>query len=131
MNDPFAQLGLPRTFELDDATLRAARDRTGDTAAYQALADPRQRAETLLMLMDGPTKDLWRGVPPDFADALAATGSNPGKLEALRQQRLNNILYLFRQLRSNDKGTVQAGRQRMVRAELNALDQIAPLLPRT
>jgi hypothetical protein len=42
---------------------------------------------------------------------------------------LNNILHLFRQLGSNDKATVQIGRQRMVRSELNALDQIAPLLP--
>ena len=124
MADPFTELGLPRKFEQDDATLAAARQRSGNSPAYQSIADPRQRAETLLNLMDGPSKELWRGVPPDFEAALAAAGTDPQKLAALRQQRLTNIMWLFRQLGSNDKGPVQAGRQRMVRAELNALDQI-------
>jgi len=129
LSDPFADLGLSRAFEVDDTTLRAASNRTGNTAAYQAIADPRQRAQTLLMLMGGPTRDQWRGVPPDFAGALAAAGTDVQSLTALGQQRLNNIMYLFRQLGSNDKETVLAGRRRMVRAELNALDQLDAMLP--
>jgi hypothetical protein len=128
MNDSFAELGLPRQFELDDSALRAAGQRSGNSPAYQQVADPRQRAELLLDLMKGPTKEFWQGVPPDFPDALAAAGNDPQKLAALRDQRLNNILHLFRQLGSNDKGTVQAGRQRMIRAELNALEELQPLL---
>jgi hypothetical protein len=114
---------------LDDATLRAAGERSGNSASFQSIADPRQRAETLFDLMKGPTKEQWPGMPPDFAAALSAAGTDPQKLTALRDQRLNNILYLFRQLGSNDKLPVQIGRQRMVRAELNALDQLTPLLP--
>jgi hypothetical protein len=129
MDDPFAQLGLPRKFELDDATLRAAAQSAGSTPAYQAIADPKQRAETLLALMNGPSRELWRGIPPDFAAALAAAGTDAGKLAALRQQRLTNILHLFRQLGSNDKIIVHLARQRMIRAELNALDELAPLMP--
>jgi hypothetical protein len=129
MDDPFAQLGLPRKFELDDAALRAAGEKSGNSAAYQAIAGPQERAQTLLALMNGPTKEQWVGLPPDFSAALASAGSDPQKLTALRDQRLKNILYLFRQLASNDKATVQIGRQRMVRAELNALDQISPLMP--
>ena len=127
MNDPFAELSVPRQFDLDDATLKAAAQR-GNPAAYSLIADPRQRAETLLALMNGPTKELWPTVPHDFGAALAATGKDPAKLAALRQQRLNIVSNLFRQLRSNDKGTVQLGRQRMIRAELNALDEMAPLM---
>jgi hypothetical protein len=133
MTDPFAELGLPRRFELDDGALVAAKDRSaalsGGSAAYAAVADPRQRAETLLTLMDGPTKQQWQGLPSDFAGELAAAGSDAQKLTALKAQRLNNMLYLFRQLAGHDKGTVQMGRQRMVRAELNAVDQIDALLP--
>jgi hypothetical protein len=128
MNDPFAQLGLPRKFDLDDAALSAAQQK-GNDAAYQAIADPAQRAQTLLALMDGPTKEFWRGTPSDFDKGLAQAGNDPQKLAALRQQCLLNISNLFRQiLGSNDKGPVQAGRQRMVRAELNALDVLAPLM---
>jgi hypothetical protein len=125
MNDSFAELGLPRRFDLDDASLRAAAQQSGDSAAYQMIADPRQRAETLLTLMNGPTRQQWLGLPPDFEAALAAAGSDPQKRAALAQQRLDNISHLFRQLGSNDKGTVQAGRQRMIRSELNALDALA------
>jgi uncharacterized protein YfiM (DUF2279 family) len=130
MSDPFAELGLPRKFDQDPAALRAAGEKSGNSPAYQAVADPRQRAETLLGLMQGPTKEFWKGVPEDFPAALAAAGTDPAKLAALRDQRITNITFLFRQILSPDKGPVQAGRQRMVRAELNALDQLAPLLPK-
>jgi len=127
MNDPFSELGLPRQFDLDDASLQAAAQR-GNSAAYTLVADPRRRAETLLTLMNGPTRDVWPSLPPDFEAALATAGNDPAKLAALRQQRLKIISNLFRQLKSNDKATVQIGRQRMIRAELNALDQMAPLI---
>ena len=123
MDDPFAELGVPRKFDLDEATLAAA-GRGGDTPVYKLIADPQQRAETLLALMHGPAKEVWPALPPDFAGALAAAGNDPGKLAAVRQDRLKRIANLFRQLGSNDKATVQMGRQRMIRAELNALEAL-------
>jgi hypothetical protein len=130
MNDPFAALNIPRQFDLDDATLAAAQ-RAGNTPAYQIIADPRQRADTLLTLLHGPTKEMWSGLPTDFPAALAAAGSDAGKLAALREDRLKRISNLFRQLGSNDKATVQMGRQRMVRAQLNALDQLGTSAPQS
>lgn len=128
MDDPFAALGLPRTFDLTDAQLAQARDRSAaDAASYQMITDPRQRAQALLDLMGNPDQD-WKGLPTDFESALSAAGNDPQKLSALYQQHLSNISNLFRMLSSNDKGTVQWGRQRMIRSELNALDRIAPLM---
>jgi hypothetical protein len=130
MDDPFAQLGVPRKFDLDDATVAAAQT-AGNAHAYQLIADPQKRADTLLTLMHGPTKEAWSAVPPDFEAALAAAGNDPQKLASLRQDRLRRIANLFRQLGSNDKATVQIGRQRMIRAELNALDQLGAPAPKS
>jgi hypothetical protein len=129
MNDPFAELGLPRKFDQDPAEIRAAGQKSGNSAAYQTIADPYRRAETLLALMGAAPRDQWRGPPPDFEADLAAAGTDVAKLTALRDLRISNMSNLFRQLAGNDKLPVQLGRQRMVCAELNALDQIAPLLP--
>jgi hypothetical protein len=126
MNDPFAELGIPRKFDLDDATLAAAQQ-AGSATAYAAIADPKQRADALLTLLQGPTKEQWPAAPPDFSAALTQAGGDAQKLAALRLDRLKRIANLFRQLGSNDKATVQIGRQRMIRAELNALDQLGPV----
>ncbi len=123
MTDPFAELGLPQRFDLDPAALAAAAQKSGDSPAYKIVADPRSRADALLNLMAGPYND-WKGIPDDFPAALAAAGNDPVKLAALRDQRLANIASYFHQLRGHDPGGVQAGRQRQVRAELNAIAQI-------
>ena len=121
---------FPRKFDLDEATLAAA-GQAQNAEAYQLIADPQKRADTLLTQMHGPTKEMWSALPPDFAAALDAAGGDAQKLAALRQDRLKRISNLFRQLGSNDKATVQIGRQRMIRAELNALDQMGRSAPQS
>jgi molecular chaperone HscB len=87
--DPFALLGLPRTFRIDKAALQAAYlrksaalhpDRVTDPlrqaeAATEAakvndaravLADDEQRANALLALLDGPRKEQLNALPEGF-----------------------------------------------------------------
>lgn len=85
MNDPFQLLGLPRRFDLDDAALRRAYlarvsaihpDIAGDDQAQAAsaelnlaresLANPESRANILLALLGGPTKETDKSLPPAF-----------------------------------------------------------------
>ena len=122
--DPFAALGLPRRFDLDDATISAARDRTNDSAAYDLIATPRARAETRLRLLDTPDASDYVGLPGDFADAFAQAHGDPARLAALKAERWNIVTHLFRQRLGFDKAPVQIGRSRMIRAELNAIDSL-------
>ncbi len=48
-------------------------------------------------------------------------------MQAELEQRWKNVASLFVQLQSADKGPVQAGRQRLVRSELNAIDALTKL----
>lgn len=84
--DPFALLGLPRRFELDHAALqrawleRAAKlhpdraDAPDDAARLSAdlneakavLQDPERRANALVSLLGGPTKEMDKSLPEGF-----------------------------------------------------------------
>ncbi|MBV8780195.1 MAG: hypothetical protein JO353_02250 [Phycisphaerae bacterium] len=123
-SDPFVALDVPRQFDLDDATLVAARDRTGNTAAYQSIATPRARAESLMRLIGGPTAGEYPGLPNGFADQFAQTHGDAAAVAALRAERWNNITHLFPQLLGFDKAPVQIARAKMMRAELNAIDAL-------
>lgn len=81
--DPFAVLGLPRSFEIDEGTLHRAwlsrsaalhPDRAGDdeanaeavadlNRARATLRDPERRANALLRLLGGPRKEEDRSLP--------------------------------------------------------------------
>lgn len=89
MPDPFAALGLPRKFDLDEAELhdryvKAAAathpDRFTDPVdqaeaadraallneAYQTLLDPEKRANALLVTLGGAAKEDDNALPPDL-----------------------------------------------------------------
>lgn len=85
MHNPFQLLGLPLRFELDEAALRRAYltrvsaihpDIAGDDQAQAAsaelnlaresLANPETRANILLSLLGGPTKEADKSLPPAF-----------------------------------------------------------------
>ncbi len=78
--DPFALLGLPRTFDLDPAAIRrahlaavtrlhpdAADEEPDESAelnrAKQVLMDPERRADALLRLLGGPSKEADKTLP--------------------------------------------------------------------
>lgn len=85
-DDPYEVLGLPRRFDLEPASITrawlqrsaashpdrqpdaadAARDMARLNAARQVLSDPEQRANTLLQLLGGPSKELDRSLPDGF-----------------------------------------------------------------
>jgi hypothetical protein len=115
---------LPRQFDLDANALAAARDRTGNVDAYNQLIDPRQRAETLITLMGGPTPSDYLGLPPGFSDEIAQAHGDPARLAAIKAERWNIVARLFTQLMGVDKAPTQIGRGRMLRAELNAIDSL-------
>ncbi len=84
--DPFAFLGLPRRFDLDSASITrawlmrsadvhpdrqevvsdAAREMARLNTAREALVDPERRANTLLVLLGGPTKEQDKSLPDGF-----------------------------------------------------------------
>lgn len=85
IHNPFQLLGLPLRFEIDDAALRRAYltrvsaihpDIAGDDQAQAAsaelnlarelLANPESRANTLLALLGGPSKEADKSLPPTF-----------------------------------------------------------------
>lgn len=87
MDDPFATLGLPRRFDLSSAEVqrawlaRAAEahpDRAGGddgeaarraavlNSARQTLQDSERRANALLTLLGGPTREQEKGLSPEF-----------------------------------------------------------------
>lgn len=82
---PFEILGLPRTFELDEGAIRRAYlarvaalhpdlaegdDAQADSAelnrAREILTNPETRANSLLSLLGGPTKEADKSLPPAF-----------------------------------------------------------------
>jgi molecular chaperone HscB len=94
--DPFATLGLPRRFDLARREIEAAylsragasHPDVGGTAgiddlnrARQTLADPEARADVLLRLLGGPSREDYRGLPPGF---LAEILEVRGELELAR-----------------------------------------------
>jgi len=85
MSNPFQLLGLPLTFNVDDAALRraylakvaavhpdlaSADGSQGVSAALNhardLLANPEARANALLSLLGGPTKEADKSLPPAF-----------------------------------------------------------------
>ncbi|MBX3385144.1 MAG: hypothetical protein KF768_01085 [Phycisphaeraceae bacterium] len=85
MFDPFASLGLERRFDLDAAAIqRAFAVRSADVHARDASEDerdstlseinrakaliehPESRADTLLLLLGGPTRETERSLPDGF-----------------------------------------------------------------
>ncbi|MHC4976024.1 MAG: Fe-S protein assembly co-chaperone HscB [Planctomycetota bacterium] len=87
--DPFEQLGLERTFSLsprrirdawrslavashpdvagtDDNTHEVTRDAASLNDAMHTLKDPERRADTLVVLLGGPTREQDTSLPPEF-----------------------------------------------------------------
>lgn len=84
--DPFAQLGLPRRFVLDEAAVQRAylarcsalhpdlspddpdaeEVLAGLNEARRVLLDPESRADVLLVLLGGPTREAVRTLPAGF-----------------------------------------------------------------
>lgn len=87
-DDPFEVLGLPRRFDLEPAAITkawlvksaashpdrqpdatdAAREMARLNAARQALTDPERRANALLRLLGGPSKEADRSLPDGFLE---------------------------------------------------------------
>ena len=81
-DNPFATLGLPAVFDLPASAIRQARltltaapagpddDHDARTAAINAAAttllDPEQRADALVRLLGGPSREADRTLPPGF-----------------------------------------------------------------
>lgn len=156
MQDPFDTLGLDRRFDLDDAQLHRhflersaashpdrftdpieqadAADRSaGINEAYRVLKDPEQRANALLRLLGGASKEDDKSLPPDLLmemmevrerqEAAEASGDD-GALRSLaawarqqRQDHLGRIGRLFSQAAAGPDPQVL----RQIRLELNAL----------
>jgi DnaJ-domain-containing protein 1 len=93
-DDPFDILGLPATFDVNPAELRAAFLAKSGTLhpdvaghddpealarsaalnkAKRVLADPETRAEALLARLGGPAKDQDRSLPPAFLQEMMET----------------------------------------------------------
>ncbi|HBS28876.1 MAG TPA: hypothetical protein DEB06_05375 [Phycisphaerales bacterium] len=159
--DPFALLGMPRGFEMDRAALhrawlaRAARvhpDRdAGDPEREAALAalnlarvtldDPERRAEALLRLMGGPTREADRTLPDGFlpemlavreemesdlaSDAAAARSKWGGWASARREEHIAHAAGLFREAQSGRAGALME-----IRALLNAWRYVERMIER-
>lgn len=147
--DPFALLGLPRRFEVDGAALqrawleRAARlhpdraDAPEDAARLSAelneakavLQDPERRANAMLSLLGGPTKEQDKSLPEGFLmEMLEAREAMQAEIEAEGEEartrweswaasRRGEIIGRVGELfaRGGDAATLRA-----VRTELNA-----------
>ena len=93
VNDPFALLGLPRSFEIDPAALQqallrqstalhpdrvsdpvqqaeAARQLAAVNQAYAMLQNPEKRANALLAALGGPAPDQDKSLPAEFLPAI-------------------------------------------------------------
>ncbi len=92
MNDPFQSLGLPRRFDLDDPSIRraylakvagthpdlaAGASAQGDSAelnrSRDTLLNPELRADALLRLLGGPSKESDKSLPPAFLSHIMET----------------------------------------------------------
>lgn len=168
MNDPFLALGLERTFDLDESRIRRAYlaraatihpdtmegaldgDADADSAALneakRTLEDPERRANALLALLGGATKEEDRSLPPGFlmevmelrerveealgsgdASARARVGREAG---VAREAYIQRVGALFRGLGPGDG--VESGERafalRAIRVELNAWRYIERLI---
>lgn len=158
MFDPFAILGLPRRFDLSRAEVerayltRAAAahpDLTGEehevggsdlNRARQALLDPETRANVLLGLLGGPSKEQDRTLPAGFlvemmqvrermeADAAAGDAGSADRwkhwAEVQRNQHQSEASELFAKL----SGGVTADTLKAMRVRLNAWRYIERML---
>ncbi len=155
--DPFASLGLPRRFDVDPEALRAAwlagtarlhPDRPGapHDAAHQLAAlndakatieDPERRANALLSLLGGATKEQDKSLPTGFLSEMlearermeseiAAEGDAArSRWEAWSATRRNAYIERVAELfaRPSDSGVLRA-----IRMELNAWRYIERLI---
>lgn len=151
--DPFTVLGLPQRFDLDRATIEraylecvpaahpdAGEDTGADAAALNRarhdLLDPESRANVLLVLRNGPSREADRSLPPGFLaqmmqerealDAARARGDAPAVegfarwAEAAREEQVRAVAAAFAR---NDPGA-----HREIRMRLNAWRYIERML---
>jgi molecular chaperone HscB len=162
MPDPFKTLGLPQRYDLDQADLHArfiqasaathpdrytdpvqqaqAAERSAEVNhAYAVLSDPQRRADVLLALLGGPTKEEDKSLPPDLLMDMMETREqleeaiaqdNHAELNKLRgwanDQRdvhLKKIQALFA-----DNDALAPGDAKAIRLELNTLRYIQRML---
>ena len=163
-SDPYNILGLSKRFDLDESELQqrfvtlsaehhpdkftdpieqmdAAEKSAEINTAYHTLKDPEQRANALLALMGGPTKEADNSLPPtllmemmeireDMESAMA--NHDQAKLDKLRQwakeereEYLNMISPLF--AKAVD-GKLDTNTAKQIRLHLNGLRYIERML---
>lgn len=151
-SDPFEALGLERRFDLDQGAITrawlarsaalhpdrqpadddAARSMARLNAARDALADAEQRANCLLALLGGPSKEADRSLPEGFLERTLElreeieellANEAPGERDRLeqwalgqRKQFVDRVSKLFRQLTQ----PAQSSQLAEIRTALNA-----------
>jgi len=160
MPDPFALFEIEPGFDLDLQQLEARflslsvqnhPDRFLDpiqqadaadqmariTVAYQQLADPEARANTLLKFLGGPSKEDDKTLPPDLLMQMmdvredleaAAASQDKAKLTQLRDWADTQRLEHIDRLSGLFAGIFDTGTAKLIRIELNALRYIARML---
>lgn len=177
--NPYEALGLLPRFDLDDAQLhrqfvhkaaaahpdrftdpfdqtQAAQQAAWINDAYHTLRDPHARAEALLLLLGGPTKEQDKSVPPDLLSQMmqvrlqleeAIEEDDPATLNELsewayhqRRQHLDKIAELFQAVtcasssptaaspRSAPTSTTRSNPLTQIRLELNTMRYIQRMI---
>jgi molecular chaperone HscB len=162
-HDPFALLGVPRRFDLDRAALQSAflrasarwhPDRETSPAraleaaahaarindAHRTLGDDERRADALLRLLGGPTKEQETSLPDGFLvdmmttreemeSALAA--GDPKRRAELQQwaaARRGEFIRVVAMLFDEQSRAPESSRLRAIRVQLNAWRYIERML---
>lgn len=169
MFDPFAILNLPRSFAIDPLFVRKQYlsasavhhpDRFSDPVeqadaaerialinqAYRTLSDPEARADVLLGLLGGPSKEKDKSLPAELLEEMleireimetASAHDDQQTLQQLhargvaeRDVRLQKIGSCFAEL-EKQPGTTDASLLKQIRLELNALRYFERLIEQT